>query len=77
MHRNFKTYTFMYNKINVVRHLETRECLNCGKEWSIYVNKKFTSSRRQLFCDKCSISLTEREKNEKWINGKWINGKYI
>lgn len=52
----------MYNKVNVKRHLELRECLNCGKVRSIYVNKSFTTSRRHLFCNECNSLLTNREK---------------
>ena len=54
----------MYNKINVKRHLEYRECLNCGNKWSIYVNKDSITSRRNCFCLECLKSLTGWEKKK-------------
>ena len=54
----------MYNKINVKRHLEVRECLNCGKKWSIYVRKDSITSRKNLFCEECTNNLTNWEKQK-------------
>ena len=54
----------MYNKVNVIRKVETRICINCGKEWEI-VNKKTTPlTRVQCFCKECvsKLSMWERKK---------------
>lgn len=52
----------MENKIP--RHLETRKCLNCGKEWSVLVKSNTSPSRKQMFCDECvsSLSMWERKR---------------
>ena len=54
----------MYNKINVIRHLEERECLNCGKKWTIFVGKNLKSSKRKIFCDECTLKLSNWEKKK-------------
>ena len=64
----------MYNNINVKRHLEVRECLNCGKKWSIYVRKNSITSRKNLFCEECTNNLTNWEKQKikmQKIEGYW------
>lgn len=52
----------MYNKINVIRHLETRTCINCGRTWEIWVRKEMTTTRRALFCHECNETLTDWQK---------------
>lgn len=54
----------MYNKINVIRHLEERECLNCGKKWTIFVRKELKSSKRKIFCNECTLKLSNWEKKK-------------
>lgn len=48
----------MYNKVNVKRHQETRKCLNCGKEWSIWVKKDAISNKRNFLCPECYKKLS-------------------
>lgn len=45
-------------------HYETRKCLNCGKEWSIYVLDNRKTSKRTHFCQDCvrELSTWERKK---------------
>lgn len=50
----------MENKIS--RHLETRKCLNCDKEWSVLVKSSTSPSRKQMFCDECVSSLSTWER---------------
>ena len=55
----------MYNKVNVQRHLEERECPNCGKVWNIWCKKRYPSSHRfRQFCKECRsvLSAWERKK---------------
>ena len=54
----------MYNKINVVRKVETRTCINCGKEWEVVNKKTTTLTRVQCFCKECvsNLSIWERKK---------------
>lgn len=52
----------MYNKINVIRHQESRECICCGKQWNIWVNKTSSGSKKRLFCDECNATLSGTEK---------------
>lgn len=51
----------MYNKINVVRHVEQRNCISCGKIWNIYV-KKFNCEKHVHFCPEC---IQKYDKNER------------
>lgn len=54
----------MYNKINVIRKVEVRTCINCGKEWNV-VNKRTTPlTRIQCFCKECisNLSIWDRKK---------------
>lgn len=52
----------MENKIP--RHLETRRCLNCGKEWEVLVKSETSPSRKQMFCAECvgNLSIWERKR---------------
>ena len=52
----------MENKIP--RHLETRRCLNCGKEWEVLVKSETSLSRKQMFCAECvgNLSIWERKR---------------
>ena len=53
----------MYNKINVQRHQEERECPNCGKTWSIWTQRFYPKSfRYKCFCKECHSILTPWEK---------------
>ena len=54
----------MYNKVNVKRHQETRKCLNCGKEWSIWVKKDAISNRKNLFCPECYKKLSSWQRKK-------------
>ena len=51
----------MYNKINVQRHLEERECPNCGKIWSIYA-RGYNQKSRYRFCETCNPLFSNWEK---------------
>ena len=51
----------MYNKINVVRHVEQRKCISCGKIWDIYV-KKINCKKHVHFCPEC---IQKYDKNER------------
>ena len=51
----------MYNKINVQRHLEERECPNCGKIWSIYA-RGYAPKSRYRFCETCNPLFSNWEK---------------
>lgn len=46
------------------KHIEIRKCLNCGLEWEVEVKSNHRLSRKQLFCNKCSrtLSIWERHK---------------
>lgn len=52
----------MENKIP--RHLETRKCLNCGKEWEVRVKSSTSPSKKQMFCVECvnNLSVWERKR---------------
>lgn len=52
----------MENKIP--RHLETRRCLNCGKEWEVKVKSETSPSRKQMFCSDCISALSVWERQE-------------
>lgn len=53
----------MYNKVNVIRHQEERECPNCGKVWSVWCKTKYSKSIRfKYFCDGCKSILTPWER---------------
>ena len=56
----------MYNKVNVKRHQEARKCLNCGKEWSIWVKKDTISNKINFLCPECykKLSSWQRKKNK-------------
>lgn len=55
----------MYNKINVVRHLEERECPNCGKVWTIWCRKLYSKSHRfAKFCPECIQTLSPWERKK-------------
>lgn len=57
----------MYNKVNVKRHQEERECPNCGKKWTIWVkNTKPVNTFR--FCVECSNKLSNWEKKKIVMN---------
>lgn len=69
----------MENKIP--RHLETRKCLNCGKEWGVLVKSENSPSRKQMFCAECvsNLSVWERKRismekipelRDKYLNDK-------
>lgn len=73
----------MYNKINVVRKVETRTCINCGKEWKV-INKKTTPlTRKQCFCKECvsNLSIWERKKiimnHDSSIRTKYLDSKRL
>ena len=53
----------MYNKINVQRHLEERECPNCGKIWSIYA-RGYNPKSRYRFCETCNPLFSNWEKKK-------------
>lgn len=48
----------------ILRHLETRKCLNCGKEWEVQVKSSTSPSRKQMFCVDCvnNLSIWERKR---------------
>jgi hypothetical protein len=49
----------MYNKINVQRHQEERECPNCGKTWTIWTQIfQPENCRFYHFCKDCQKDLT-------------------
>lgn len=54
----------MYNKINVVRKIETRTCINCGKQWEVVNKRTIPLTRVQCFCKECvgNLSIWERKK---------------
>lgn len=56
----------MYNKVNVQRHQETRKCINCGKEWTIWV-QGYDKVKQHHFCHEClkSLSINERRRIRK------------
>lgn len=72
----------MYNKINVQRHQEERECPNCGKTWTIWTQKfQPESCRFYHFCEDCQKKLSPWERKvvkmkripefrEKYLQGK-------
>lgn len=72
----------MYNKVNVQRHQEERECPNCGKTWKLWVQKFYPESYRfSHFCEDCQKILTPWERKtikmqklpelrEKYLKGK-------
>lgn len=53
----------MYNKINVRRHQEDRECPNCGKKWIIWVRNTYPVNTYR-FCDDCNKLLSSWEKKK-------------
>ena len=74
--------TKMYNKVNVQRHQEERECPNCGKTWKIW-SQIFQpeSCRFYHFCKDCQKILSPWERKvikmkkipelrEKYLQGK-------
>lgn len=50
-------------KVTMKRILETRKCINCGKEFSVKTATVKSSSKRQMFCQDCcsKLSLWERK----------------
>lgn len=72
----------MYNKINVQRHQEERECPNCGKVWTLWVQKFYPKEYRYShFCKDCQQELTTWQrkvikmkklpkKREQYLKGK-------
>lgn len=53
----------MYNKINVQRHQEERECPNCGKTWKIWTQVfQPEECRFYHFCKECQKKLTPWER---------------
>ena len=55
----------MYNKINLQRHQEERECPNCGKTWKIWCQKRYPESYRfSQFCKECQSILTPWERKK-------------
>lgn len=58
----------MYNKINVVRRIETRACVNCGKQWEVEVKKLAPSIKIQCFCKECVSNLSMWERKKIMIN---------
>lgn len=40
------------------RVLETRKCINCGKEFTVKTATAKSSSKRQMFCQDCCSNLT-------------------
>lgn len=48
----------------ILRHLETRKCLNCGKEWEVQVKSSTSPSKKQMFCVECvnNLSVWERKR---------------
>lgn len=46
--------------------LETRKCLNCGKEWIVATPKTRVNNRtrQRYFCENCSTTLTNWEKKK-------------
>lgn len=53
----------MYNKVNVKRHQEERECPNCGKKWIIWArNTEPVNTFR--FCAECNSKLSTWEKKK-------------
>ena len=68
----------MYNKINVVRKVESRNCLNCGKTWEIRIKKVPKSSRKQCFCNDCILNLSIWERKMILMNNNIdIREKYL
>ena len=47
---------------NYMEKTEIRKCINCGKEFSVNINKNRNTSRQQLFCCDCISSLTNWER---------------
>lgn len=73
--------SIMYNKINVQRHQEERECPNCGKVWKIWTQKFYPEEYRFYhFCNDCQKILTpwdrKRIKMEKMPDARKIYLKH-
>lgn len=43
-------------------HEETRQCLNCGKTWTVEVKNDAKQSKIKYFCSDCNEELTQKDK---------------
>lgn len=72
---------FMYNKTNVVRKVETRTCINCGKQWDVVNKNPHPLTRIQCFCVECvsNLSIWDRKvimmNNDNTIRSKYLESK--
>lgn len=54
----------MYNKINVQRHIEERECPNCGNSTTLDELKKFCKNVLRYSLNSSENEITEQEDKE-------------